>query len=115
MLQLSKTIAALCAGCFCTWTIQQIPALEETLLPQTHSIPDHISPVSAAADVLPSETLPTPAETAPAISVPPTEIRISQTETVPTATAVSASVCMTNSHAYHNHDFFACTVIASGV
>lgn len=91
MLQLSKTIAALCAGCFCTWTIQQVPALGETLLPQTHPIPDHIPLVSAAADILPSETLPTPAETAPAISVPPSETQISQTETVPTATAVTTT------------------------
>lgn len=92
MLQLSKIIASLFAGCFCTWTIQQVPALGETLLPQTHPIPDHIPPVSAAADVLPSETLPIPAETAPAISVPPTETRISQTETV-SATAAITTTC----------------------
>ena len=91
MLQLSKIIASLFAGCFCTWTIQQVPALGETLLPQTHPIPDHIPPVSAAADVLPSETLPIPAETAPALSVPPTEARISQTETVSAAAAITTT------------------------
>lgn len=91
MLQLSKIIASLFAGCFCTWTIQQVPALGETLLPQTHPIPDHIPPVSAAADVLPSETLPIPAETAPAISVPPTETQISQTETVSAAAAITTT------------------------
>lgn len=91
MLQLSKIIASLFAGCFCTWTIQQVPALGETLLPQTHPIPDHIPPVSAAAGVLPSETLPIPAETAPAISVPPTETRISQTETVSAAAAITTT------------------------
>lgn len=91
MLQLSKIIASLFAGCFCTWTIQQVPALGETLLPQTHPIPDHIPPVSAAAGVLPSETLSIPAETAPAISVPPTETRISQTETVSAAAAITTT------------------------
>ena len=34
MLQFSKVLASLCAGCLCTLTIHQIPALGNVLLPQ---------------------------------------------------------------------------------
>ena len=40
MLQFSKVLASLCAGCLCTLTIHQIPALGNVLLPQTHAIPE---------------------------------------------------------------------------
>ncbi|MFR3811150.1 MAG: hypothetical protein ACLTXT_01200 [Ruminococcus callidus] len=39
MLQFSKVLASLCAGCLCTLTIHQIPALGN-VLPQTHAIPE---------------------------------------------------------------------------
>lgn len=71
MLQFSKVLASLCAGCLCTLTIHQIPALGNVLLPQTHAIPE-TSPIRPV-DVMPLEPLPTPAETAPAMSIPPTE------------------------------------------
>lgn len=70
MLQFSKVLASLCAGCLCTLTIHQIPALGNVLLPQTHAIPE-TSPIRPV-DVMPLEPLPTPAETAPAMSIPPT-------------------------------------------
>lgn len=67
MLQFSKVLASLCAGCLCTLTIHQIPALGNVLLPQTHAIPE-TSPIRPV-DVMPLEPLPTPAETAPAMSI----------------------------------------------
>ena len=79
MLQFSKVLASLCAGCLCTLTIHQIPALGNVLLPQTHAIPE-TSPIRPV-DVMPLEPLPTPAETAPAMSIPPTETQSPQTQT----------------------------------
>lgn len=96
MLQFSKVLASLCAGCLCTLTIHQIPALGNVLLPQTHIIPETI-PVHPA-DEMPLEPLPTPAETAPAMSVPPTETQSSQTQTtvaVATTTAVLTATATT--------------------
>ena len=51
MLQFSKVLASLCAGCLCTLTIHQIPALGNVLLPQTHAIPETspIRPVDVMA------------------------------------------------------------------
>ena len=88
MLQFSKVLASLCAGCLCTLTIHQIPALGNVLLPQTHAIPE-TSPIRPV-DVMPLEPLPTPAETAPAMSIPPTETQSPQTQTTAAvATAVT--------------------------
>ena len=87
MLQFSKVLASLCAGCLCTLTIHQIPALGNVLLPQTHAIPE-TSPIRPV-DVMPLESLPTPAETAPAMSIPPTETQSPQTQTT---AAVSTEV-----------------------
>ena len=53
MLQFSKVLASLCAGCLCTLTIHQIPALGNVLLPQTHAIPE-TSPIRPV-DVMPLE------------------------------------------------------------
>ena len=88
MPQFSKVLASLCAGCLCTLTIHQIPALGNVLLPQTHAIPE-TSPIRPV-DVMPLEPLPTPAETAPAMSIPPTETQSPQTQTTAAvATAVT--------------------------
>ena len=88
MLQFSKVLASLCAGCLCMLTIHQIPALGNVLLPQTHAIPE-TSPIRPV-DVMPLEPLPTPAETAPAMSIPPTETQSPQTQTTAAvATAVT--------------------------
>ena len=119
MFRFSSLFSVFCAGCFCTLTVQQVPAWSEAALPRTQAIAPDVSttvrdtvplsapPVSTAAAVpvcttesaaaVPPPTA-TPLTTAPPLATSGTSLETT-TETTATTTSTGTTVITTETTA----------------
>ena len=111
MFRFSSLFSVFCAGCFCTLTVQQVPAWSEAALPRTQAIapdvrtavraavPLSAPPVSTAAAVPVCTTesaaaVPPPTAT-PLTTAPPLATSGTSLETTTETTATTTSTCTT--------------------
>ena len=110
MFRFSSLFSVFCAGCFCTLTVQQVPAWSEAALPRTQAIAPDVStsvrdtmplsapPVSTAAAVpvctTESAAVPPPTAT-PLTTAPPLATSGTSLETTTETTATTTSTCTT--------------------
>lgn len=111
MFRFSSLFSVFCAGCFCTLTVQQVPAWSEAALPRTQAIAPDVStavrdtvplsapPVStvAAVPVCTTESavaVPPPTAT-PLTTAPPLATSGTSLETTTETTATTTSTCTT--------------------
>ncbi|MFR0950278.1 MAG: hypothetical protein ACLSFT_06955 [Ruminococcus callidus] len=111
MFRFSSLFSVFCAGCFCTLTVQQVPAWSEAALPRTQAIAPDVStavrdtvqlsapPVSTAAAVPVCTTesaaaVPPPTAT-PLTTAPPLATSGTSLETTTETTATTTSTCTT--------------------
>ena len=111
MFRFSSLFSVFCAGCFCTLTVQQVPAWSEAALPRTQAIAPDVStavrdtvplsapPVSTAAAVPVCKTesaaaVPPPTAT-PLTTAPPLATSGTSLETTTETTATTTSTCTT--------------------